>query len=81
MFGFQSQFMPCSECGASVQRSETDEHVCEQERRLDYQMLQLREEIDGLAWEISAYFASPQGRFELWCAERDRGEGGEPRAR
>ena len=80
MFGFQAHFMPCSECGASIARSEADGHVCEDERRLEYQMLQLREEIEGLEWEISAYLESPGGRFELWCAERERG-GSEPGAR
>ena len=72
IFGFQSPFVPCSECGESVARTEADAHVCEQERWLDYQLFQLRDEMQGLEAEVSAYLRSPEGRFELWCAERER---------
>ena len=67
--------MPCPECGASVLRTEVDGHLCERERWLDYQMFQQREEIASLESDVDAYLASPRGRFELWCAERDRSRG------
>lgn len=68
----QPKFMPCPECGASVDRERQDEHVCEDERRLDYQMFQLRSELEQLGGELEAYLASPGGRFEAWYAERER---------
>jgi hypothetical protein len=64
--------MPCSQCGAPVEHANEDEHVCDRTRLLDYQMFQLREEIAAVEREVGAYFDSPQGRFELWLAERER---------
>jgi hypothetical protein len=69
----QPRHLPCSECGAAVEQSQQDEHVCDRERLLDYQIFQLRDEIAALDEELAVYLDSPRGRFELWCAERDRG--------
>jgi hypothetical protein len=68
----QPRHVPCSECGAAVERSRAAEHLCDRERLLDYQMFQLRDEIGGVGRDLAAYLDSPRGRFELWCAERDR---------
>jgi hypothetical protein len=68
----QPRYMPCPECGASVAREERDWHACDDEQWLDYQMFQLQDEIAGLQWGIASYFDSPQGRFELWYAARER---------
>ncbi len=70
MFG--SQFMPCPECGASVPRTKRESHLCEQDRRLDYQMFQLRHEVGRFDAELADYLGSPRGRFELWYAMRQR---------
>ena len=74
MFAFfaHSRFMPCPECGASLAEEDRDEHVCDSERRLDYQMFQLRDEIACFDGELGAYLLSPEGRFEAWYAERMR---------
>jgi len=64
--------MPCPECGASVALEERADHVCDEERRLDYQMFQLRDEIARFDGDLAAYLASPAGRFELWYAARER---------
>jgi hypothetical protein len=69
---FQSRFMPCDECGASVAREERDGHACERNRWLDYQVIQRRAELEDFEVELGYYLESPQGRFELWCAERER---------
>jgi hypothetical protein len=68
----QPAYMPCSECGASLARGEESRHVCNEERRLRYQIIQLRDEIAGFDDRLAAYLDSPQGRFELWYAERSR---------
>jgi hypothetical protein len=68
----QPQHLPCSECGAAVERSEREEHVCDRERLLDYRMFQLRDEIAAFEGELAGYIDSPRGKFELWCAEWDR---------
>jgi hypothetical protein len=68
----EPQHTPCPECGVSVARSEASEHVCEREQWLDYQVFQRREELEALSAEVGAYLASPQGKFGLWYAERER---------
>lgn len=68
-------FMPCPECGASVPVAPETEHVCNPERRLDFELFQLRAEISRLGTEIEDYLSSAQGRFEQWCAERERRPG------
>ena len=69
---FPSRYMPCPDCGDSLERRETSEHVCADERWLDYQMFQLRDEVACFKAQLSAYLATPQGQFELWYAERRR---------
>ncbi len=68
---FPSRYMPCPDCGASLERND-DAHECERERRLEFQLFQLRDQIDEVEAEVAEYLASPQGRFELYYAERDR---------
>jgi hypothetical protein len=64
--------MPCDECGASLPVGARDEHVCEEERRLEYQLFQLRGEVADFDDRLAAYLESPAGRFELWYAGRER---------
>jgi hypothetical protein len=64
----QPAHMPCSECGASIARVEMDRHACDEERRLHYQLFQLREEIAAFDAELAGYLASPRGKFETWYA-------------
>ena len=45
---FRSRYMPCEECGASVDRTGLPGHECSPERRADYQMFGLRDEVAQL---------------------------------
>lgn len=73
MFGIPlPSHMPCAACGASVPRWEEHTHECDGERRVEYELFQLRAELDGLTDELHAYLASPAGEFEAWCATRER---------
>lgn len=67
---FRSRFMPCNECGASLDRNGTSEHDCVPERRSDYEMFGLREEIAQLDPQLRLYLSSALGRFESWLAAR-----------
>jgi hypothetical protein len=69
---FTSQFMPCAECGASVHASERSDHRCDPERRLEYRIFLLRDELATFDDGLGAYLDSPQGRFAQWLAERER---------
>jgi hypothetical protein len=68
----QPRFMPCPDCGESVATDARDEHRCDDERWLTYQLFQLREEIGSFEDQVAAYLDSPRGRFELWDAQRRR---------
>ena len=69
---FRSRFMPCPDCGASIDQLDNEEHSCEQERRLDFQLFLLRDECARFDEELAAYLASSEGRFEQWYAEWSR---------
>ena len=64
--------MPCDDCGASVARAEREQHRCDLERRLDYEVFQLRGEVDAFDEEFGVYLESPMGRFDAWYAARTR---------
>jgi hypothetical protein len=74
MFGFlpQPAYMPCDECGVSLREEARDEHVCSNHSRVEYQLCQLRGEVEAFDDQLAAYLESPRGRFELWYAERER---------
>jgi len=74
MFGFYTQpsFMPCEECGASVARRDRESHVCDEQRRLDYAMFQLRSDAAAFDEQWRVFLASPRGRFGAYDAERRR---------
>jgi hypothetical protein len=69
MFG--SSFMPCRDCGASVEQGETLAHSCDPDRLLDYHLFGLRSEVARLDDSVRAFLNSPTGRFEVWQAHRD----------
>lgn len=69
---FTSQHMPCAECGASLRIGQRDAHACDPERRLEYRLFGLQDEVSTFDDELSTYLASAQGRFAQWLAERER---------
>jgi hypothetical protein len=68
----QPAFMPCEQCGASLPVAARDEHICSEQRRLEYRLFQLRAEVEAFEAQLGAYLESPRGRYELWYAERER---------
>ena len=70
---FSSRYMPCPECGASVERSGEAAHQCDPERLAEYKAFTMRDEIAQLETRIADFLASPVGRFETWeAAQRVR---------
>ena len=69
---FTSRYVSCDDCGASVVRDESGGHECDPERRLDYLIFHLRDEVGRFEAELCAYLDSPTGRFESWYAEYQR---------
>jgi hypothetical protein len=74
MFAFfaHSKYMPCPECGAALAGEEPDDHVCDEQRRIDFQMFRMRGGIARFEIDLGAFLASPVGRFESWYAEQRR---------
>ena len=68
---FEPRHMPCEECGASVASDERDGHVCDAERRLEYVLFQLRDEISSFDGQLAAYLRS---RSAIHASKRPRGE-------
>jgi hypothetical protein len=71
-FLFFPRYLPCPDCGAAVDRAAEEEHVCEEERRLDFQLFRLRSEIEGFERGLAEYLATPAGRFAVYYARRSR---------
>jgi hypothetical protein len=65
--------LPCPDCGASVAATGPSEHGCEPERRLEYQLVQMREEIGAFDAELARWLETAEGRFAAWLADRARG--------
>jgi hypothetical protein len=67
---FTSRFMPCTDCGESVERSAAPGHRCSKERLVEYQMFGLREDIASFEDRLGRFLQSGVGRFEVWLAAR-----------
>jgi hypothetical protein len=68
----QPRYLPCTNCGASVVRAEAESHVCEPQRQLDFTVIQLSGELAQFDHQLTAYLATPRGRFEAWYAASRR---------
>ena len=63
--------MPCPDCGASVPVA-AEPHVCDDERQLDFRLVELRPEIAQFDDDLAAWLDTPAGRFARFMAEYDR---------
>jgi hypothetical protein len=68
----QPHYLPCSECGVSIPAAEAEQHVCDESRKLDFELVKLRGLIDAFETEFAQYLDTARGRFETWIAERGR---------
>lgn len=73
-FAFPSpEHMPCPDCGESIPvAGGSAPHVCEEERRLDYRLVEFRPGIERVTDDLAAWLETPHGRFALWLAAHDR---------
>ncbi len=69
---FDLLWQPCPDCGASVPREELDEHVCDEGQRIRYELFNVRLEVDRFDRELTGWLATSEGRFAVFCAERER---------
>ncbi len=64
--------MPCPDCGESLPVKGDGEHVCDESRKLDFRIVELRPEIDRFDGDLEQWLDTPHGRFARWLAEHDR---------
>jgi hypothetical protein len=64
--------MPCEHCGASVERGAETAHECDDDRRLEFHVFGLRDQIESFDGAWTAWLHSPHGLFEQFYAERTR---------
>ena len=65
--------MPCPSCGASLRVADDfGAHVCDDERRLEFRLTELRMGVERFADDLAAWLETPSGRFAQWLAQRDR---------
>jgi hypothetical protein len=67
---FSSRFLPCADCGASVERSSEADHTCDPQRLVDFQMFRLQKSVAGFEHQVREYLDSATGQFEAWLAAR-----------
>lgn len=67
---FVSRYMPCEDCGESVDRTAMGHHECAPERLADFRMFALRGDVADFDARYRGYLHSARGRFEVWLAAR-----------
>ena len=67
---FSSRFMPCSDCGESVERNAAGEHRCRPERIAQYQAFEMGDDIATFEERMGDFLRTATGRFEVWLAAR-----------
>lgn len=68
---FWSSYMPCADCGESVDRQAAGSHSCDPQRRLDFQMVAMQREILAFDTTLREYLSSREGQFQVWLAARE----------
>jgi hypothetical protein len=68
----EKRLIACPNCGEPCAWELNDGHVCELERRYDYELIKRHFELKRFQDELEAWLDSPEGRFESWCAAKSR---------
>lgn len=68
---FWSSYVPCADCGESVDRVAAGSHTCDPQRRLDFQMVAMQRHILSFDTELREYLSSSEGRFQVWLAAQE----------
>jgi hypothetical protein len=62
----------CPDCGAALSVKDAADHICDEEQRVEHQLVELRPEIERFDGDLADWLESPDGRFARWLAEHDR---------
>ena len=72
MLGSVPEYTTCSDCGTSIAPAALADHHCDERQRIDHAARVAVDGLEGLVGEIRRYLDSPHGRFEAFCAARER---------
>jgi len=64
--------LPCPDCGALVPSDADQLHICDDQQRLEYQLHELKAEMDRFSEDFGDWLNTPEGRLQQWIAERER---------
>jgi hypothetical protein len=64
--------LPCPDCGASLPVAADTAHVCDEDRQLDFQLVELGPDIARFDDDLGEWLDTPAGRFARFIAEYDR---------
>jgi hypothetical protein len=66
-------YQPCFECGALLSSEQRSRHVCSPDESAAHQVIKARVQLTVFEDEVSRFLETPEGRFALFLAERQRG--------
>jgi hypothetical protein len=72
-----AEYRPCPYCGVPVNQAQDEQHECDPERRVDWELFVMRDEVQAFDRDLVDWLGTPAGRFEVWYAERQRAGAGE----
>jgi hypothetical protein len=75
MLGDAPDYADCPECGTSIPLDGIRPHRCDERHRADRIAVFAVSEAESFELEFSGFLETPQGRFELFYAARERGAG------
>ncbi len=65
-------YLPCRECGALLSSEQRSRHVCSPQDSVVHQVTKARVQLAVFENEIAEFLETPEGKFALFLAERQR---------
>jgi hypothetical protein len=67
---FSSRYLPCPECGGTIDQAMPAVHECLRARLAEHQVAEPLDGVEQFEADLQAYLATTAGRFETWIAAR-----------
>ena len=68
-----ADYRPCPHCGIPVNQAEGETHECDPDRRVEWELFLMRDQVDAFERYLGDWLETNAGRFEVWYAKRERG--------
>ena len=67
-----AEYRPCPQCGIPVNQADGEPHECDPNRRVDWELFLMRDQIEAFEYDLGDWLETPAGCFEVWYAKRER---------